>query len=115
MARVEPNMWLVDNTLHRHIGCVYARVHAYLPIYVDYVHVIAMCNAREYLFTCIPTCHSIIISWFCYFQLANIVEFVTAQNNTNREFNVDVDSLNIRVDRELTRTNDMQGSLILLI
>jgi len=69
----------------------------------------------EYLFTCIQTCHSIIILWFCYFQLANIVEFVTALNNTNSEFHVDVDCLNVRVDRELTRTDDMQGSLILFM
>jgi len=52
---------------------------------------------------------------FCYFQLANIVEFVTVLNNTNSEFHVDVDCLNVRVDRELTRTDELQGSFIILI
>ncbi|KAK2140499.1 hypothetical protein NP493_5735g00000 [Ridgeia piscesae] len=42
-------------------------------------------------------------------QLANIVAFVTALNNTNSEFHVDVDCLNVRVDRNLTRTDDMQA------
>ena len=55
--------------------------------------------------------HNNIVVGFYYFQLATIVEFVTAQNNTNSEFHVDVDCLNVRVDRELTR----HGSFILLI
>ena len=49
--------------------------------------------------------------WFCYFQLANIVEFVTALNNTNSEFHVDVDCLNVRVNRELTRTGELPPEL----
>ena len=49
--------------------------------------------------------------WFCYFQLSNIVAFVTALNNTNSEFHVDVDCLNVRVDRELTRTDELPPEL----
>ena len=112
MGRVETNMWLVDNQAHRLISCAYAHV----QICVVYVHIIAMCmTARGYLFTCIQTCHSVIILWFCYFQLTNIVEFVTAQNSTNSEFHVNVESLNVRVHRELTRTDELQGSFIILI
>ena len=41
----------------------------------------------------------------------NVVELVTVLNNTNSEFHVNVDCLNDRVDRELTRTDELPPEL----